>query len=287
MNDTALVSSPAPLRADGTSLHRQIFMVLRDQIARGARAPGSMLPKEETLCEQFGVSRVTVRRALADLEAAGLVQRRHGRGTFVREDVPAPRPAMHPTVMEELEQQGRETQVRVLGVGPEVPPAQVANFLGTAPGEPALHALRLRSNGTVPLMLTDAWVPMALGSRITEAALKRKPLYKLLVDQGVTFGHVIQEISAEVADPYRASLLQTAVSAPLIRLTRLLYDPDDRPLQHLTIHLSPERSRIVMDIASEQIDTLSAGHIAHDLHASPAADGRGRSEASVRARVAR
>ena len=75
---------------------------------------------------------------------------------------------------------------------------------------------------------------------------------------------MIQEISAEAADPYRASLLQTAVSAPLIRLTRLLHDRADRPVQHLTAYMSPERSRILMDIASDSIDTLRAGHIAHD-----------------------
>ena len=74
----------------------------------------------------------------------------------------------------------------------------------------------------------------------------------------------IQKISAEAADPYRASLLRTPVSAPLIRLTRLLHDRNDRPVQHLKVHVSPDRSRILMDISADQIDTLAAGHVAHD-----------------------
>ena len=114
-------------------------------------------------------------------------------------------------------------------------------------------------------MLTEAWIPERLGSRITEAALHKRPLYQILLDQGVRFGHVIQEISAEAADPWRASVLQTTVSAPLIRMTRLMYDPKDQPVQHLTAYMVPERSRILMDISSDKIDTLSAGHIAHDL----------------------
>lgn len=260
MNDTGTT----PLKADGTSLHRQIFMVLHDQITRGDRAPGAILPKEELLCEQFGVSRVTVRRALADLEAQGFVQRRHGRGTFVRADVPAPRPAMSPTLMEGLKQAGRETQVQVLRVQTEAPPTTVASFLAEEGDTKALHALRLRSAAGTPLMLTDAWIPERLGRRITEAALRKRPLYQILLDQGVKFGHVIQEISAEAADPYRASVLRTAVSAPLIRMTRLMYDPKDRPVQHLTAYMVPERSRILMDISSDKIDTLSAGHVAHD-----------------------
>ncbi|WP_043117349.1 GntR family transcriptional regulator, partial [Pseudacidovorax intermedius] len=77
--------TPAVARTPGTSLHRQLFMVLRDEIVRGEYASG-LLPKEEALCERFGVSRITVRRALADLAAQQLVERRHGRGTFVRND---------------------------------------------------------------------------------------------------------------------------------------------------------------------------------------------------------
>ncbi len=254
-----------PLHADGTSLHRQVFLVLRAQILSGARPPGSILPKEEALCEQFAVSRVTVRRALADLEAQGLVLRRHGRGTFVRDDVPAQRPVLNPTLMQGLKQLGDETQVKVLRVQTERPPAPIAAFLREGDESDALHALRLRSAGETPLLLTDAWIPKRLAKGITASALRRKPLYRILLDQGVVFGHVIQEISAEAADPYRAAVLKTAVNAPLIRMTRSMYDPADEPVQHLTAYMSPERTRVLMDISSDQIDTLSAGHIAHDL----------------------
>jgi GntR family transcriptional regulator len=260
------MTSPDPplLRADGTSLHKQLFIVLRDEISRGARPAGKPLPTEEALCEQFGVSRVTVRRALADLEAQGFVQRRHGRGTYVRDDIPAAQPAMNLSLMESLKQTARETQVEVLAVRTEQPPAQLRALLQLGPDEAAVHALRLRKSGSTPLMLTDAWVPERLGRKVTEAALRKKPLYRILLDQGVEFGRVIQEISAEAADPYRAALLQTAVSAPLLRMTRLMHDLQSQPVQHLTAYVSPERSRILMDISSDKIDTLSAGHVAHD-----------------------
>ena len=257
-------AEPLQLRADGTALHKQLFIVLRDQISRGAWAPGSPLPTEEALCEQFGVSRVTVRRALADLQTQGFVQRRHGRGTFVRDEGWAALPAMDLSLLQSLQQTARETQVQVLAVRTEHPPAQVGSLLKLAPGEPAVHALRLRKSGDTPLMLTDAWVPERIGKKVTEGSLKRKALYLILLDQGVQFGRIVQEISAEAADPYRAALLQTAVSAPLIRVTRLMHDLQNNPVEHLTAYASPERSRILMDISSDKIDTLSAGHIAHD-----------------------
>jgi GntR family transcriptional regulator len=257
-------AAPLQLRADGTALHKQLFIVLRDQIVRGTWASGVPLPTEEALCEQFGVSRVTVRRALADLQTQGFVERRHGRGTYVREEGRAALPPMNLSLLQSLQQTARETQVQVLAVRTEHPPEQVRSLLQLAPGTLAVHALRLRKSGDTPLMLTDAWVPERVGRKVTESALKRKALYVILLDQGVQFGRIIQEISAEAADPYRAALLRTAVSAPLIRLTRLMHDLQDKPVVHLTAYASPERSRILMDISSDKIDTLSAGHIAHD-----------------------
>ena len=87
--------------AKGTSLHRQLFLVLRDQISQGLFADGA-LPGEEALCERFGVSRVTVRRALADLAAQGLVERRHGKGTFVAPNLPLPRRVPSLSVIDSL-----------------------------------------------------------------------------------------------------------------------------------------------------------------------------------------
>jgi DNA-binding transcriptional MocR family regulator len=62
----------------GVPLHRQLFLVLHDEIARGVLAPGDALPTEQALCDQFGVSRITVRRALADLADQGYIERRQG-----------------------------------------------------------------------------------------------------------------------------------------------------------------------------------------------------------------
>src|SRR5262245_29540833 len=68
----------------GTSRHRTVSLVLADGMATGTYPLGAPLPGEEALAKMFQVSRVTIRRALADLDAAGLIDRRHGLGTFVK-----------------------------------------------------------------------------------------------------------------------------------------------------------------------------------------------------------
>jgi GntR family transcriptional regulator len=262
--NTSIAIAPHLSSARGTALHRQIFLVLRDEISRGL-FPDGALPNEEALCERFGVSRITVRRALADLAALGVVERRHGRGTFVLGAPAQARPAPSLSVIDSLRQTATETVVQVLQVEQAVPPRDVGVLLQLPPGEKAMHALRLRINRKgEPAMLTDAWVPAHLGKRVTEAALKKKALYEILMAQGVQFGRVVQEISATVGDPQRAGLLRTEVGAPILKLVRLMHDVDERPVQHLTAYMAADRASVLMEIAGASVNTLTAGQIVLD-----------------------
>lgn len=166
--------------------------------------------------------------------------------------------------IDELKHTGQTTEVRVLTVESAPPPPKVRAFLQTPQDEMAVRAIRVRMASGTPLMVTEAWVPADVGQRITATALKKRPMYEVLNGLGVVFGRVVQEISAESADPYKAGLLGCELSTALIRLTRLMHDRSGRPIEHLTAHMTPQHSRIVMEIPGDAIDTLSAGHILHE-----------------------
>jgi GntR family transcriptional regulator len=252
-------------REPGTALHRQLFMVLRDQITRGLYSPGDLIPKEDELGSRFGVSRITVRRAVSDLEQLGLVEKQPGRGTFVLVDHRVVRPAATLSMIESLSKQARDTDVNVLQVETARPPATIATQLQLRIMERAVHASRLRSAHGTPLMITDAWVPEHIGRHVTVSELKKHALFEILLAEGIRFGRVVQEVTAVAADPYHAGLLKTDIGAPLLRLTRLIYDQRRIPVQHLTVHVTSQRSRILMDISAEAINTLGTGHIMHDI----------------------
>jgi GntR family transcriptional regulator len=259
-------AEPAKLvRSAGTLLHRQLFMVLREQIVRGVYPPGAGLPNEDELCAHFGVSRITVRRALTDLKQMGLIERFQGRGTFVSAQLAATHPFEAVSFVDALKKAGRETQVKVLAVRTAAPPVTVALQLQIRSGEQAVNAARLRHNGPTPLMVTEAWVPLELGRRVTSAQLRKRPLYDILLSQGIEFGRVIEEITAVTADPNLASLLGTEVGMPLLRVTRLVYDRGNRPVEHLTVHMSPQRSRILLNVPTDDAQTSVASRIVHDL----------------------
>lgn len=257
--------TPSLSRTPGTSLHRQLFTVLRDQILQGLYQAGALLPKEEELCVQFGVSRITVRRALADLEQQGLVERRQGRGTFVGQQLPPTRPLATIGFLETMKQVSDETQVKVLRIERVKLSAEIAQPLSLSKDELALHVIRLRSHGEVPVMITEAWIPESLATGIDEQQLTEKALYQLLLQRGISFGRVIQEITAIAATPPQAKLLTCEIGQPLLRLTRLIYDETEHPIQYLLVTLSPERSRLLMDFCINDMNTLSAGSIFHDV----------------------
>jgi GntR family transcriptional regulator len=248
----------------GTALHRQIFLVLREQILQGAFKVSRMLPTEDALCSRYGVSRITVRRALGDLAAQGLVVRHHGKGTFVNPNLAIASPR-NESLIDSLQRVARTTQVTDVSVASLAPPASVGLQLCLPENGLAVSIRRVRSIRGTPVTYTEAWVPQDLAHDISEPILRRKPLYEVLLASGTTFGRAIQEITAVTANSEHAARLCTEMSSALLKLVRLMYDKDGRPVMLLTAYLTPERSRLLMDIPGDSVNSLVAGQFVHDI----------------------
>jgi GntR family transcriptional regulator len=274
MQETSGVAGPVTAGA-GVPLHRQLFLVLHDELARGAIAPGDALPTEQSLCDQFGVSRITVRRALADLAQQGYIDRRQGVGSFVRQ---RGRPDEAPPVgsyMDSLRQAQFQTSIDVVEREVRTPPSPIGDALGVT-GE-LLHILRVRQERRThePLMVSEAWLPTDLADTLTTSALRRKPLYELLSAAGVVIDRMQHEITAEIAGPRNARLLNVAIGSALLRVNRLAFVAGS-PHHHVSILLSPNRSRVLMSQTATELQTGDGFAIAHDVRRE-AADRRPRS----------
>lgn len=260
----------------GVPLHRQLFLVLHDEIARGAIAPGAALPTEQALCDQFGVSRITVRRALADLAQQGYIKRRQGVGSFVNQHALSDTAPAGGSYMDGLRQAQFQTSVDVVEHDTRIPPLAVGDALGVS--VPMLHIVRLRRERRTkePLMATEAWLPEDLAGTLSTSALRRTPLYELLAAAGVVVDRMQHEITAEIAGPRNAQLLNTAIGSALLRVNRLAYVADS-PHHYVSILLSPNRSRVLMNQTAAELDTGESLAIAHDVRR----DAAGRTARSV------
>lgn len=260
-------SAPALVMAGaGVPLHRQLFLVLHDEIARGAIAAGQPLPTEQELCEQFGVSRITVRRALADLTALGYITRRQGVGSFVRQDNPvgAERGANR-SYDDEMHQIQFESEVDVVEFGLRPAPLSIADKVGLAGDVLYILAVRRERRTSEPLLVTEAWLPGELTQSITAEKMAHTPMFGLLAEAGVTFSRFQHEFTAEIAGPRNARLLDIAIGAPVLRVNRVSLTEGDRPHHYLSILLSPNRSRILLSHTVEQLDTGPQMAILHDV----------------------
>jgi GntR family transcriptional regulator len=227
---------------------RQVYLVLRDRIASGRLDDPSSLPAEQALAAEYGVSRVTVRRALAELEQEGLISRRRGAGTFVLGGGAKPIVADFSDVLANLVAMGRETAVRLLAFGYREPPPAIAHALKLPAGEKAQFSVRVRLIDGQPFSHLTTHVPERIGVTYGEADLAARPLLSLLERSGVKIERATQEVTAMLASPEVAAALDVDVGSALLGITRTVFATDGGGVEHLSALYRPDRYALHMEM---------------------------------------
>lgn len=225
-----------------------VYLTLRDRIANGRLEGSGALPGEQTIASQHGVSRVTVRRALAELEKEGLIERRRGAGTFVVGGDDKPIVADLSNVLANIVAMGRDTAVRLLEFAYREPPLAVAAALRLSPGARTQFSVRVRLIDGLPFAYLTTHVPETIGVTYTEADLATRPLLALLERSGVEIKEATQEITAVLASPDVAAALNVEVGSALIGMRRTVYATDGRGVEHLYGLYRPDRYSLRMDL---------------------------------------
>ncbi len=236
-----------------TPLYHQIYVLLREQILSGAYGDAALLPTEFSLARTFGVSRITAKRALDELKAEGLVERRRGRGTSVAKQVESRLVKANLSgLIENLLMMGLETNVEILAFDYVPAPDLVRTALALDAGAEVQRAVRVRRLDGVPLSHTISYVPADLGRSYQRADLAKAPLLALLERAGVLIGSAEQTVSATLADPVVAPALDVQVGSPLLSITRTVFDQNGRPVEHIAILYRPDRYVYRMKLARVQ-----------------------------------
>ncbi len=155
---------PAPTTARrsepeaAASPYQQVKAWLKGELARGRWLPGALMPSEADLVAQFGVSRMTVNRAIRELQAEGLVERVQGVGTFAAQLNKVASNLMIRDLHAEIEARGHHHHAVVHLQREEHAPAALAEQLGLAPGAAVFHTLIVHHDNGVPLQCEDRYV---------------------------------------------------------------------------------------------------------------------------------
>jgi GntR family transcriptional regulator len=213
-------SQPEP----GLSRYAAIAADLRARVAAGEWPPGTALPSEQVLAAQQGVAMATLRRALELLADDGVVERIHGRGTFVRAAMTgAP-------MLRFFRFGGGSSEVpasRVISRRKSSAPAEVAQQLGIARGHEVLHVLRLRSLGGRPRLLEDIWLPLPLFQPLADTPVSNwddlfYPMYAQRC--GVHVQRATDEIGFSTLGAAQAGHLELPAGHPCARVARRAFD---------------------------------------------------------------
>ena len=233
----------------GEAKAKQVYLVLRDRILSGAAGFGTKLQTENELAELYGVSRVTVRRALGELAREHLIERRRSAGTrVIYRPSPATMTADISGVLANLADMGRCTAVKLLSFDYVPAEGVVAQALGVAADQLLQRAVRVRAIDGVPFSYLTTHVPESVSVTFTRQELAARPLLELLERAGVKVGHARQRISAVLAAPDVADALDVRTGSPLIELLRVVYDQTGRGVEHLHALYRPDRYAFEIDL---------------------------------------
>jgi GntR family transcriptional regulator len=215
----------------GIPLHEQISAWLREEMASGRLPPESQLPSEHELCDRFGVSRVTVRRALQTLDADGLIYRRPGLGSFVCDKRLAQGLVRLTDFAQDLSRAGVEATSRVLGQSTEPCPAAVAALLGLEPGAPVVRLDRLRLGDGEAMALDRTWIPPYYAQLLEGQDLTRETLYRVLErEYGIPALSGRYRITASSADSETARQLEVEAGEALLVIERTTRTVGDKAI---------------------------------------------------------
>lgn len=226
--DAPAASSPPPV-----TLYRRIRDDLRERIRSGAWQPLDRVSSESELMRRYRVSRITVRQALSDLVAEGLIFKRAGKGSFVAPPRPFQELGRLQGLAEAMQGRGHETRSRVVAARPEPASPAVAERLGLGVGAPVTHIERVRCLDGRPLSVDATWLPARLGERVLREDLETRDVFLILEQDCATpLGHADLAIDAVRADAATARLLEVDAGAALLRIERLTCDTAGRPVDY-------------------------------------------------------
>lgn len=213
-------------------LYEQIRQLIVAALAAGEWRPGDALPSEAALAERFHASPGTVRRALDELTAAHVVERRQGAGTFVATHT-APRDAYRflRLVADDGTVGFRRQLVHCRRARAS---AETARALHLRTSEPVIEVRRLLLRGERPVVLDDLWLPERHFAGLSAAVIDEYPgtLYALFEERyRVHMVRADEKLRAVAADPEAAELLGLQAGTPLLSVDRVAYTYGDRPVE--------------------------------------------------------
>jgi len=230
-------------KASDTPAFKQIAQGIRDAVVAGRLGPGDKVPSEAQLMDHFGVARMTVRQALADLRAEGLLIAEHGRGVFVRQ-----RPVVRRVASDRFARRHRDEGqaaflaeaegigtpcVEQIEVGSESASTPVREALALTPRSKVIARRRRYLMDGQPVELAESYIPLTIaqGTKIAEVDTGPGGTYARLEELGHQLSEFAEEVGARMPTPEERRRLQLPSGTPVLTVRRIAFDKAGEPVE--------------------------------------------------------
>ena len=213
-------------------IYAQIKKQIEDMIHSGELKAGDLLPSEPNIAKALGVSKMTVRQAISELTAEGLLERHKGRGTFVCERKVSIRLPYFISYTQDMRRRGYSPRTKVLGIEEVAASARIARTLDVEPNAPLIHMTLLRFADELPMLLENVLVIKDRVPGFAQAQREYSSRYDLYEKKyQIRPTRAEQTLEAVILTPDEAYHLGVPGGSPALLMESLLRDQDDRPIE--------------------------------------------------------
>ncbi len=215
-------------------LYYQLKTYIQEKVASGSWKPGDRIPSESEIGEEFNISRTTTRQAIGELVNEGILNRKHGVGTFVALPRIEKRISKLTGFTQDMKMRGLKPSSRVLDIQVTHSPAYVARQLGINENEQVIFINRLRLADAEPMGIDIVYYPFNRFSGLEKEELTNKSLYELLqVKYDTVPTRSEMALSSVACLPEYARHLNVRRGSPILQIERTTFDQNDKPFEQV------------------------------------------------------
>jgi len=235
-------------KKNNVPLYFQLEQIIKSKILMGEFLPGEQIPTEKDLCETYQVSTITARQAILNLVNEGLIIRRQGKGSFIKEglkNIKNIKTLLLKGDINDIIPEGLETlRVKVLDIIKIISPKRVASLLNIDEGKEVVQVRRTRIDNGVPVSYIKNYLPLEIGEKIKREDLCTYPMLGILRNRlRIPLTGGIQYIEAIVADYDIASALSISISSPILYLETIIFARQKKPVEFVQTFYRPDQFR--------------------------------------------
>jgi GntR family transcriptional regulator len=229
-------------------IYYQIQESLKEKIKSGELRPGDKISSEHELCEQFNVSRMTIRQAINNLVKESYLYRKRGIGTFVQQPKVEQRLQGLTSFTEDMEARGLTPTSILISFEVVESKKSVADELAIEEGTPIYRIHRSRLANGEPIALEWAYIPVALMPNLTESVVHRSLYNYVEKELGLSLVRATQTIEASIATEVEEKWLEVDSGDPVLIVEQCSYLAENQPLELVKCVYRADRYKFITNI---------------------------------------